>query len=325
MQRTARQERFASRVIILKRHVSEEVSAIMRIIPLLVCVISSGALLAEQKGRAPLAPSGWVAFSADIRIEIPNRPEAWGRHVQDEHGCVRQDMVHPDGSALVTITNYQTERYYRLHHASWTTQPMHIGTRPRQPYQRPAGRKAQPIEGFDTYVSEVNLRSPRGDYKTEVMVIPALNYFEPVRETPTGERRTAVNIRVGPQPHEQFLPPAGAAVTEEPGFGGYMSFDAVALQIGFAGQTPIAAVTTEETAYPVKTPSGLPLTIVTSVIDKERNIVRVRVLNNATGRSGNVRGDVLDEVQVALGATGQTTKIGETLSITVTRIAGISK
>jgi hypothetical protein len=39
--------------------------------------------------------------------------------------------------------------------------------------------------------------------------------------TPSGERRTAVNIHVGPQSHDQFVPPPAAVVTEEPGFGGY--------------------------------------------------------------------------------------------------------
>jgi hypothetical protein len=297
----------------------------MRVIALIVCVIASGGSLAGQTKRLPSAPDTWVAFSADLRINMPNRPEAWGRYVQDEHGCVRQDVVHPDGSALVSITNFQIERFYRLYHGSWTSQPMRMGTLPRRPMQGPAGQKTEPIEDFEAYVSEQNMRSPQGEYREVLTVIPALNFFRAIVNFPSGERRTAVNIRVGPQTHEQFLPPPGAAVTEQPGFGGFMSFSAVVLRIGFTGQPPIEAVTTEETAYPIKTPSGLPLTLVTSVIDKEKNIVRVRVLNNATGGPGNISGDLLDEVQVALGATGQTTKIGETLSIAVTRIGGISK
>jgi hypothetical protein len=156
-------------------------------------------------------------------------------------------------------------------------------------------------------------------------VIPALNYFRAITTTPSGERRTAVNIHLGPQSQDQFVPPPTAVVTEEPGFGGDMSFSAVVLRIGFAGETPIEAVTTEETAYGLKTPSGIALTIVTSVVDREKALARIRVLQNASGAPGNVRGDLLDEVQVALGATGQTTKIGETLTLTVTRIGGITK
>ena len=261
----------------------------------------------------------------DLRINIPNRPETWGRYVQDEHGCVRQDVVHPDGSALVTITNYQTERFYRLYHAAWTSQPMHLGTMPRRPMQRTVERKTESIEGFAAYLTEVNNRSPRGDYKEEITLIPSLNYFQPIINTPSGERRTAVNIRIAPQPHEQFLPPPGAVVTEEPGFGGYMSFSAVVLQIAFGGQKPVEAVTTEETAFPLKTPSGLALTLVTSVIDSEKNLVRIRVLDHAAGSPGRVQGELLDEVDVALGASGQTTKIGETLSITVTRVGRVTR
>ncbi|HTM24586.1 MAG TPA: hypothetical protein VL225_05280 [Vicinamibacterales bacterium] len=296
-----------------------------RAVALIACLAASSAAPPRQDRQAPSPPQEWVAFSADVRINIPNRPEAWGRYVQDEHGCVRQEMVHPDGSALITMTNFQTERMYRLYHGAWTSQPMHMGTTPRRPYQLPVGRKTDSIEGFDVYISETSVRSPRGDYKQEATVIPALNYFRAIMTTPSGERRTAVNIHLGPQPHDQFAPPPGAIVTEEPGFGGYMSFSAVVLRIGFAGQTPIDAVTTEETPYAVKTPSGIPLTIVTSVVDREKALVRIRVLQNASGPRGNVRGDLLDDVQVALGATGHTTRIGEALTLTVTRVGGLTK
>jgi hypothetical protein len=296
-----------------------------RLLALIAVFLTSVAQLPRPDRSAPAGPQEWVAFAADLRISIRNRPETWGRYVQDEHGCVRQDVVHPDGSALVTITNYQTERFYRLYHAAWTSQPMRLGTMPRRPMQRTVGRKTDPIEGFDAYLAEVNSRTPRGDFKEEVTLIPALNYFQPILNTPSGERRTAVNIRIGPQPHEQFLPPPGAVVTEEPGFGGYMSLSAVVLRLAFTGQTPVEVVTTEETAFPLKTPSGLALTLVTSVIDSEKNLVRIRVLNNATGSPGNVRGELLEEVSLALGASGQTTKIGETLSITVTRVGRVTK
>jgi hypothetical protein len=121
------------------------------------------------------------------------------------------------------------------------------------------------------------------------------------------------------------VPPRAAVVTEEPGFGGYMSFSAVVVRIVFAGQPPIEAVTTEETAYAVKTPSGIPLTIVTSVVDREKALVGIRVRQNARGPPGNVRGDLLDQVLVALGGTGQTTKIGDGLALTVRRVGGVTK
>lgn len=296
-----------------------------RAMALIVCLAASGASLPRQDRQAPLSPQEWVAFSADVRINIPNRAEAWGRYLQDEHGCVRQEMVHPDGSALITMTNFQTERMYWLYHGAWTSQPMRMGTMPRRPRQLSVSRKTDSIEEFDAYISVSTVRSPRGDYKEEVTVIPALNHFRAITTTPSGERRTAVNIHVGPQSHDQFVPPPAAVVTEEPGFGGYMFFSAIVLRIAFAGQTPIEAVTTEETAYAVKTPSGIPLTIVTSVVDREKALVRIRVLQSASGAPGNVRGDLLDEVQVALGGTGQTTKIGDMLTLTVTRVGGVTK
>jgi hypothetical protein len=287
------------------------------------------AAVAQDPVRAPSvpadAPKKWVAFSADVRIEMPKRPEAWGRYVQDEHGCVRQDVVHPDGSAIVTITNFQSEQMYRLMKGAWTTQPMRMGTMVRQPYRLRVTRKLEPIEGFDAYLHESNVRSPRGDYTSSETVIPSLNFFRAVITTPSGERRTAVNIRLGEQPHEQFLPPPGALVIERPGYGGYMSLMAVVLRLQFAGLPPVDAVTTEEKAYELKTPSGIPLTLVTSVIDASKNLVRIRVMANATGSPGNVRGDVLDDVQVPLGSTGRTTRLGETLTISVTRVGSATK
>jgi hypothetical protein len=283
---------------------------------------------ATAAGQVPSAPVGaheWVAYSADIRITFASGKEAWGRRLQDEHGCVRDEMVHPDGSALITLINFQTQQTYRLYHGSWTSQPMRMGQLPHAPLQLRVTRKADPIEGFDAYVHEANVRSPKGDYLETTTVIPALNFFRAVVTTPTGERRVAANIKVAPQPHEEFLPPPGALVTEQPGFGGFMSFSAVVLRLSFAGQAPFEAVTTEESAYAVKTPSGIALTLVTSVIDQVKHVVRIRVLANATGRPGDVRGDLLDEVTVPLGSTGSTTKLGETLTIAVTRVATATK
>ena len=65
--------------------------------------------------------------------------------------------------------------------------------------------------------------------------------------------------------------------------------------------------------------------LVTSVTDREKQLVRIRVLANATGRPGDVRGELVDEVTVALGAAGETTKLGEPLSIAVTRVGAMRK
>jgi hypothetical protein len=292
------------------------------VVLLLTCTPLTG-----QERSVPLSPAGpreWVPFSADIHITFPKGTEAYGRRVQDEHGCTRDEGVHPDGSAMITLLNFQTEHTYRLFHGSWTSQPMRLNGRVHTPIQLRVSRRAEPIEGFDAFVYESTVRSPRGDYTEAVTVIPALNFFRAAFSIPSGERRSAVNIKVGPQPHDQFLPPPGAVVTEQPGFAGFMSFTGVALRLSFAGQPPIVAETTEEKAYAVKTPSGIPLTLVATVTDPAKNVVRIRLLANAAGSPGNVRGDVLDEVSVPLGGTGQTTRLGETLTIRVTRIGATS-
>jgi hypothetical protein len=296
-----------------------------RVAGLLAAAVAVSGLAHAQKPADPAGPREWVAFAADIHITFANGREAWGRRVQDEHGCTRDEMVHPDGSALITLLNFQTERTYRLYHGSWTSQPMKMGTMTRTPIQMRVSRKTDSIEGFGAWIREANVRSPKGDYTEVVTVIPALNFFQAAYVTPNGEHRSAVNIKVGPQEHDQFVPPPGALVTEQPGFGGFMSFSAVALRLTFAGQAPVDVVTTEETAYTVKTPSGIPLTLVTSVTDPVKHFVRIRVLANATGSPGNVRGDLLDEVTVAPGESGQTTRLGETLTIAVTRVATAAK
>jgi hypothetical protein len=267
------------------------------------------------------SPATWIAFSADVKVVIPGQPERWGRHVQDEHGCRRQEVFHPDGSSMITLLNFQTQRMYRLFRGAWTSQPMKIGpVDNRRPYSLSVTRKAPSIEGFDAYVHESNVRGPRGNFTRTAVVIPALNFFEAVTTTFSGETRTAVNIRVEPQLHDQFLPPRDAAVAEQPGYGGFMEFAAVVLQIAFPGQPATQITTTEENAFALKTPAGMSITLVTSVTDFEKNIVRVRLLSNATGSPGNVKGDLIDEVTVALGNTAATTRLGETLTISVTRI-----
>jgi hypothetical protein len=111
---------------------------------------------------------------------------------------------------MITITNFETERMYRLQRGSWTSQPMRMGPMPRMPRQLPVTRKLESIEGFDAYQYESTVRpapgttSPRGEYKRVSTAIPALSDFDAVLDLPSGERRTAVNIRLGPQSASAF-------------------------------------------------------------------------------------------------------------------------
>lgn len=295
-------------------------------VSLIIGLLAQAPPSAPAPPRAPgisvASPREWVSYSADVRIERPNRPEAWGRRLQDEHGCVRDEMVHPDGSAMITLLNFPAETTYHLLRGAWTSQPMKLGPVARQPLTRPVVRQVASIEGFDAYVAVSNVRSPRGDYTQEAVLIPALNFVQAAVTLPSGEKRTLVNLKLGPQAHESFVPPEGALITSQPGFSGFMSFSAVVLKLSFGGEA-IEATTTEETSYALKTPSGIPLTLVTSVVDLEKRLVRVRVLTNASGSPGNVKGDLIDELQVTLGGTAHTTKLGETLTVSVTRIGMI--
>ena len=79
--------------------------------------------------------------------------------------------------------------------------------------------------------------------------------------------------------------------------------------------------TTEEKPVDMRTPLDEAVQVVTSIIDDARGLVRVRIFKNATGSpTAGIKGDLLDEVQVALGATGQTTKLPMNFLVTVTRI-----
>ena len=63
-----------------------------------------------QVGQRILAPTTFVAFSADLKIANPKRPEAFGRYLQDEHGCTRRETVYPDGSPMIVIMNQRRSR-----------------------------------------------------------------------------------------------------------------------------------------------------------------------------------------------------------------------
>jgi hypothetical protein len=289
----------------------------------LACLLGA-VMCAGQDPPAPVGPGEWVPFSADIRITFANGKEARGRHVQDEHGCSRNEMVHPDGSRMIMLINFEKEMAYQLYRGAWTSRPLRVGQIARTPTQMRVSRQAEPIEGFDAYIAEPLVRTPKGEYKDAVTVIPALNFFRAASVSPGGDRRVAANIKVAPQPRGEFLPPPGARVTEQPSVG-VMTFRSIGLRLGFAGQDPFDAVTREQAAYAVKTPSGIPLTLVATVDDPAKLVIRIRVLANAKGRPGDVRGKLLDEIFVALGSTVATTKLRETLTIEVIRVGTATK
>ena len=287
-------------------------------------------LLFAQAAAAPpsggqirvAGPSTWVPFSAELKIEHPSRPTAFGRFLQDEHGCTRRETVHPDGSLMVTILNFETERMYRLMRGSWTSQPMRlVASLPRRPSTRPLHRKSDPLEGLDTYVSVVNVRTPTGDYTREAVVAPALNYFEVVQQLrPGGETIRAQNIKLAPPAAAEFLPPAGAVVAERPEEGGALTFQAVDIRIVFPQTPPVTLGTTEERLVELKTPLGEKLQLVTRVIDGTERL-RVRVYKNAVRKGAvGVDGELLEEVELPFTGSAATTRLVENFEVTVARV-----
>jgi hypothetical protein len=275
-----------------------------------------------QVGQRIQAPPAFVAFAAELKITNPKRPDAYGRHLQDEHGCTRRETVYPDGAPMITITNFETGKMYRLGRGGWTVQPMRLGPMPRRPRTMPVIRKVAPIEGFDVWTSTIGVRnSPTGETSRDLLVIPALNFFEPVLRQPNGDTITAHDIRVGAIDHAEFLPPPTVAPTPVDEPGGFLSFQAVAVRITFSEQAAANLDTVEETPVPVRTPGSEHLQIVTTVVDAAKGRVRIRIMTNAKRpRPGVVTGDLLDELELALGQTGQTTKLPQNFSVAVTRI-----
>jgi hypothetical protein len=276
-----------------------------------------------QPGQRIPAPTTFVAFSADLKITNPKRREAFGRFLQDEHGCTRRETVFPDGSPMIVITNYQTLQSYRLGRSGWIVQPMRIveGLPPHRPRSMPVLKKVSPIEGFDVWTSSIRVtNSPTGETSRDMLVIPALNFFEPVQQLGS-DTITAEKIRVGPVDHAEFLPPPTVSPTPVQEPGGYLQFVAVELEVAINGGPPANMVAAEETLMPVRTPGFEHLQIVTTVVDNEKGLVRVRVMTNAKRAGvGKVSGDILDEVEALLGSTVQTTKLPQNLTIRVLRI-----
>ena len=271
---------------------------------------------------APPPATGWVPFVADLKITQAGRPDHFGRHLQDEHGCTRQETVNIDASAIISIQNYETQKFYQLLRGTWTVQPMRIGPIARRPpAPRARVKKADPIEGFEAWLTSIQVRSARGDYRREATVIPALNEFEALHTSPNGQTVTAFNIRrIAPDPGE-FLPPPSVVLVERQEPGGYITFSAVVVRTQFEGREPLDLVTTEETPADLRTPTDDKLAIVTTIVDDAKNLVRVRVMRNAVRRGlGRVEGDVLEEVQAALGETVKTTRLPENFAISIRRI-----
>ena len=185
----------------------------------------------------------------------------------------------------------------------------------------PVIKKVDPIEGFEVWTSTIRVtNSPTGQTSRDLLVIPALNFFEPVQKL-SSDTITAHNIKLGPVDHAEFLPPPSVSPIELQEPGGYLQFQAVELDVVVSDSARENLVTTEETPMGVRTPGFEHLQIVTTVVDNPNGLVRVTVMTNSkrTG-AGKFTGDVLDTIEVMLGGTERTTKLPQNLTIKVARI-----
>jgi hypothetical protein len=290
---------------------------------LLALLLSQAPTGPNPTGQRVPAPSNWVAFSAELVTTHPSRSTTFGRQLQDEHGCLRRETVSADGTQVITINNYETARTYTFSRGIWTSQEIRlIPGLTRRPPQFRVERLVKQVEGFDAYLSTATVTSSRGNYTEERLVLPALNFLVVEhKRTATNETITAQNIRIGPPDQAEFLPPPGASVDERPGVSAGQ-FSAVVVWIAFANQPSIELTTTEEKPIDVRTPLGETLQIVTTVVDHEKDVVRIRIMKNTkgTGPVGEVTGDELGEVRVALGRTAETTTLTENFTVSVRRI-----
>jgi hypothetical protein len=274
--------------------------------------------------QAQQPATAWVPFSAELTLHRADGTTASGRFFQDEHGCERKESpTGPRGTTVITIQNFEQQKFYQSINDRWTVQPMRLGpggTRvPRDIRGVPLGRT---LEGYALFEQQINLRLRDGTTTVRRnVVVPELNHFivEQTIGVKDGDVMKAHAIKKGPPDPSLFVPPPGAVVTEREGFGGAMRFHAVELQIRFAGREPVNLVTTELTPSPTTTPGGETLFVVTEADDRLERVT-VRIMRNATGQRGTVRGDVLEIMELPLGASSPTTKLAENFEIRVVRI-----
>lgn len=285
--------------------------------------VSVAALQTPLVPQPPAPARMWVAFSAQLRYVTPDGLELTGRFFRDEHGCERRETpTGPQRSTIISIQNFEKQLFYQMMRDSWNVQPMRIaGGRPMpRRIGRPTGVK-DTREGYDVIEVEIQVRGRAGSTARRMLVAPRLNDFPMQQDyNVSGLRETAHSIVEGPPDHSLFVPPAGVIITEREGFGGSMSFAAVELAITLPGRAPIQAVTTEETIYPLQLPSGDTVALVTTAIGDAHDRVRIRIMRNASGRPGAVKGDVIDDLELPLGGSSPTARLRENFEIRVVRI-----
>jgi len=183
--------------------------------------------LSPQLAPAIPAPSGWIAFSGDVKVTHAGEDRAvLGRFYQSSDGSTRLETW-PENHQFVGIVDIQNIAQATSYIGSgkkWNAAPMDI-ERPWVPMVRRVNElglnkypkkldvgeggtgSVQSDKGFEGYV-RTDLRG------TNTLLVPALNWYPVVRQNVAGRRETLTNIRIGPQPAELFLPPPDAKISK---------------------------------------------------------------------------------------------------------------
>jgi hypothetical protein len=284
---------------------------------MLLTVLLLSWMYAQEPG--PARPSGWAAFSADLRHEPADKIER-GRFVQDEHGCTRHEFYYADGTLSVSLLNLAEQKSYSLREGVWTWHRARLFDH-RPPAPLALKDKAEPVEGLETYRRVHTVRTGGGDIERDDLVVPALNDYV-VRHATPDSVVVAHNIKPGPQDHREFSPPEGAYLMEGIGRGPYNKTYPLLLRVTFPNQKPVEIRTVEGGSDRLPTPGGQAWSIDARIVDERPTnvVVRVRMfMPGATPRDSTFV--VLEELEFPLAEGGATRTLNENFTITVTRIA----
>jgi hypothetical protein len=174
-------------------------------------------------------PSGWVPFTADVKVTEPGKPDITGTFARASDGSDRLDVTNVGSKArIVTIHNVTQNTYYQFSKAGWVSGPMGVSS-PNM-YQ-PAKWRANMVglAGYGHTLAlkqgqDGNIRSTDSNGFTAIsyttpsghvrLMVADLNYFPVVRQSMGGRLEVYSNIVIGEPDSNLFVPPAGVPIRQ---------------------------------------------------------------------------------------------------------------
>jgi hypothetical protein len=169
--------------------------------------ISSAQAIDSHKTITLTLPPEWVPFSADV-LHVSDRHITTGRFHRRRDGSTAH-YLNTDGGAAITIHNLQTRRtYLKLGDRGWLERPVDEKelAGPLRELRLPQ-RQVQVLH--DAVVGEIIEFTNAGSNTGVTRLMPRLNAFQASFHGPNGVSREYLNIRIGDQPDELFVPPPG--------------------------------------------------------------------------------------------------------------------